>query len=117
MQQACGEHFAHIQSEKPWDLHLLGPGDELLPEHVDSLAADEFGKKITTIADLQPGDLVFLKNTYGNWADGVLTHVGIATGEGKYIHRMTSNKGLVKLQDIPVEDFDSGIRLKEVLCQ
>ena len=114
---ACGSHFATLETQDPWDKHLLGAGDELLPEHVDSLAADEFGEKITRIADLKPGDLVFLKNTYGNWADGVLTHVGIALGNGRYIHRMTSNDGLVKINPIPAEDFDSGIRLKDSLCQ
>ncbi|MFV8781498.1 hypothetical protein ACNKU7_03655 [Microbulbifer sp. SA54] len=114
---ACGGHFASLETKTPWDQHLLGPGDELLPEHVDSLAGDEFGEKVHTVAALIPGDLVFLKNTYGDWADGVLTHVGIALGDGRYIHRMTSNEGLVKINKIPVEDFDSGIRLKDALCQ
>lgn len=113
---ACGAHFATLETQTPWDAHLLGSGDKLLPEHVDSLAADEFGKKVTRIGDLQPGDLVFLKNTYGNWAEGVLTHVGIALGDGTYIHRMTSNDGIVKIDPIPSNDFDSGIRLKESLC-
>lgn len=114
---ACGEHFATIETQNPWDKHLLGEEDELLPEHVDSLAADEFGEKIHTIESLEAGDLVFLKNTYGDWAEGVLTHVGIALGDGRYIHRMTSNDGLVKINTIPPEDFDSGIRLKDALCQ
>ncbi|WP_255463301.1 NlpC/P60 family protein [Microbulbifer sp. YPW1] len=114
---ACGPHFATLETRNPWDKHLLGADDELLPEHVDSLAADEFGQKIATIDALQPGDLVFLKNTYGDWAEGVLTHVGIALGDGRYIHRMTSNDGLVKINTIPSEDFDSGIRLKDSLCQ
>ncbi|WOX04730.1 NlpC/P60 family protein [Microbulbifer pacificus] len=113
---ACGEHFATLETQRPWDAHLLGADDELLPEHVDSLAADEFGEKIKSIRALQPGDLVFLKNTYGDWAEGVLTHVGIALGDGRYIHRMTSNHGLVKINPIPTEDFDSGIRLKDSLC-
>nr|WP_010132684.1 NlpC/P60 family protein [Microbulbifer agarilyticus] len=114
---ACGPHFKTLETQNPWDAHLLGPDDKLLPEHVDSLAADEFGQKIESIDALQPGDLVFLKNTYGNWAEGVLTHVGIALGDGNYIHRMTSNDGFVKIQAIPQDDFDSGIRLKESLCQ
>ncbi|WP_227718186.1 NlpC/P60 family protein [Microbulbifer sp. Q7] len=114
---ACGEHFATLETQNPWDKHLLGPDDELLPEHVDSLASDEFGQKIASIEALQPGDLVFLKNTYGDWAEGVLTHVGIALGGGRYIHRMTSNDGLVKITTIPAKDFDSGIRLKDSLCQ
>lgn len=114
---ACGERFRTLETQAPWDKHLLGADDKLLPEHADSLAADEFGQKIENPAQLQAGDLVFFKNTYGNWAEGVITHVGIALGDGTYIHRMTSNQGLVKIEPIPVEDFAAGIRLNDTLCQ
>ena len=117
LQQACGDKFASLQSQQPWDLAQLGPADELKPEHADSLAADEFGIKITSIAALQQGDLVFLQNTYGNWNKGVITHVGIATGDGNYIHRMTSNQGYVRIEPIPQADFQAGLRLKPELCQ
>ena len=113
---ACGKHFNTLETQHPWDEALLGPDDELLPEHADSLANEQFGEKISRPEDLQPGDLVFFKNTYGNWAAGVYTHVGIAMGDGKFIHRQTSNHGLVRVQPIPVEDFAAGIRLKEALC-
>ena len=63
------------------------------------------------------GDLVFLQNTYGNWNKGVITHVGIATGDGNYIHRMTSNQGYVRIEPIPQADFQAGLRLKPELCQ
>ena len=99
--QACGAKFAMLETKTPWDLHLLGPKDALLPENVDSLADERFGQRIEQIADLNPGDIVFLKNTYGDWKPGVLTHVGIATGGGNYIHRMTSNQGIVRVQPIP----------------
>lgn len=114
---ACGAKFQTLETQSPWDKHLLGEGDKLLPEHADSLASEEFGQKITSIDQLQAGDLVFFRNTYGNWADGVITHVGISVGDGKYIHRMTSNKGIVKVQDIIPEEFDAGLRLNESLCQ
>lgn len=114
---ACGSKFQSLESQSPWDKHLLGEGDVLLPEHADSLASEEFGQKITDIKELKPGDLVFLKNTYGNWTEGVITHVGIATGNGQYIHRMTSNKGIVKIQTIDPKEFDAGLRLNQELCQ
>jgi probable lipoprotein NlpC len=114
---ACGARFHTLETDNPWDKHLLDADDALLPEHADSLAGDELGRKITRIDDLGAGDLVFLRNTYGNWAPGVITHVGIALGDGTYIHRMTSNQGLVKIEPIPVLDFDSGIRLRDDLCE
>ncbi|WP_245785687.1 C39 family peptidase [Alkalimonas amylolytica] len=116
LQAACGQHFAELQTQVPWDLHLLGPDDQLHPTHADSLASEEFGKKISRIEQLKAGDLVFLQNTYGNWAEGVITHVGIATGNGQYIHRVTSNKGVVKTEAIPTKDFQAGLRLKPELC-
>ncbi|MDP4536628.1 C39 family peptidase [Alkalimonas collagenimarina] len=117
LQAACGAHFAELQTQTPWDLHLLGPDDQLHPTHADSLASEEFGERIEQIDQLQAGDLVFLQNTYGNWAEGVITHVGIATGNGQYIHRVTSNEGVVKTEAIPAEDFQAGLRLKPELCQ
>ncbi|NVK26086.1 MAG: C40 family peptidase [Gammaproteobacteria bacterium] len=114
---ACGAKFELLESQNPWDKHLLGKDDVLLPEHADSLASEEFGQKIERIASLQAGDLVFFKNTYGNWAEGVITHVGIATGNGEYIHRMTSNKGVVKIQKIDPSEFDAGLRLNDELCR
>ncbi len=114
---ACGTKFQELQTMQPWDQQFLGKGDELLPEHADSLASTEFGKKINLVEETKAGDLIFLKNTYGNWQPGVITHVGIATGNGKYIHRMTSNKGIVKEQRIPLEEFSGAIRLDSKLCK
>jgi probable lipoprotein NlpC len=113
---ACGSKFATLQTDSPWDMEFLGADDEFSPEYVDSLASEEFGEKIEEINELEPGDLVFLRNTYGNWNEGVLTHVGIYVADGQYIHRMTSNKGYVRLEDVPSESFDSGLRLSEDLC-
>jgi len=113
---ACGAKFKELQTIKPWDKHLLGKDDRLLAEHADSLASSEFGDKIDQIEDTKAGDLIFLKNTYGNWKAGVITHVGIATGEGSYIHRMTSNDGIVRVQKIPEKYFVGAIRLNNQLC-
>lgn len=42
-------------------------------------------------ADLAPGDLVFFSAS----RDGNITHVGIYTGNGEYIHSSTSNTGVI----------------------
>ncbi|RHW76573.1 hypothetical protein D1094_09360 [Colwellia sp. RSH04] len=114
---ACGSKFNALQTQNPWDKELLGINDKLLPEHADSLASNEFGINISRVDETIAGDLIFLKNTYGNWQPGVITHVGIATGNNRYIHRMTSNKGIVKIQEIPLNDFSGAIRLDKKFCQ
>jgi len=47
--------------------------------------------KAVAKADLQPGDLVFFSGTRGNM--GGITHVGIYSGNGKFIHA-SSSKGV-----------------------
>lgn len=49
---------------------------------------------------LQPGDLVFYDNTYGDWPAGTATHVGIYAGNGMVLHA-SSAYGEVVL--VPIE--------------
>ncbi|MDQ2686468.1 MAG: NlpC/P60 family protein [Armatimonadota bacterium] len=45
--------------------------------------------------DLQPGDLVFFKNTYKHG----ISHVGLYAGNGKFIHAANAHKG-VRMDDL-----------------
>ncbi len=44
------------------------------------------GSVFNDMSQARPGDLVFFHNTYGNWAPGTITHVGIYAGNGKMLH-------------------------------
>ena len=61
-----------------------------------------FKKKILNKKDLKEGDIILFKNTYGSYRDGTITHVGIYTGNGKFVHRPTANKPVKELR---LEDF------------
>lgn len=43
----------------------------------DSMAGDEVGPSVA-LSLVQPGDLLFFVNTYPGWAEGTITHIGIA---------------------------------------
>jgi cell wall-associated NlpC family hydrolase len=43
-----------------------------------------------SLADLQPGDLVFFKNTYRRG----ISHVGVYAGRNKFIHASNSRLGV-----------------------
>lgn len=59
-------------------------------------AAEQYwhGTPIAT-KDLQPGDLVFFKNTYKHG----ISHVGLYAGNGKFIHAANAHKG-VRMDDL-----------------
>jgi len=70
------------------------PSDNFFPTdegYANSLAGDDIGRVINKISNLIAGDIVFFKNTYGNWPDGTITHVGIYSGNGEFIHRSTES--------------------------
>ncbi len=88
------------------------PSDNYFPTsegYANSLAGDDIGKKISR-KDLEPGDLVFFKNTYGNYPVGVITHVGIYTGEGFFVHRPTAARPVEKKN---LDNYYSGSKFVE----
>ncbi|HEY3115194.1 MAG TPA: C40 family peptidase [Chloroflexota bacterium] len=60
-----------------------------LPQH--DLAGQKASGGHVDQADLQPGDLVFFQNTY----QPGLSHVGIALGDGRFIHAASETQGVI----------------------
>jgi hypothetical protein len=90
---------------KPSDGLSTGEG------YANSLAGDDIGLKIEKISSLMPGDLVFFKNTYGNWPDGTITHIGIYVGNGNFVHRPTASRPVEKADLNSYGHFREGRRL------
>lgn len=67
------------------------------PGYANSLSGDEIGTYVG-FGQLQPGDIVTFFNTYGNYPEGTITHVGIYVGDGMMVHRPTASR--------PVEQVD-----------
>lgn len=67
----------------------------------NSFGGDQ-GQVIRSIDQLAPGDIVMWANTYGDWPEGSITHVGIYAGAGQIIDRPTA-AAPVKLR--PVNTF------------
>ncbi len=57
-----------------------------------SLAGRDLGQLVDKVTDLQPGAIVFFANTYGHWPEGTITHVGVALGNGAFVHRPTMSR-------------------------
>lgn len=75
-----------------------------------SLAGRDCGELLTSVQSLKPDDIVFFKNTYGNWDDGVITHVGIYVGNSFMVHRPTSSR------PVEIVAVDSGYWLSYFRC-
>jgi cell wall-associated NlpC family hydrolase len=58
-----------------------------LPHNSQAIA--RYGKMVVAPAALRPGDLVFFVRTYRT--DKVITHAGIYTGSGKFLHTSSSD--------------------------
>ena len=66
------------------------------PALASSFSGNSIGEKIT-LDNIAPGDIVMYKNTYGNYPEGTITHVGIYEGNGMLIHRPTATKPVTKV--------------------
>ena len=83
----AGVHVDNATS--PTDKPLLKASDPLGPSYANSFAGDDVGRRIPNLSQARPGDIVMFKNTYGDWPDGVITHVGIYVGDEMMIDRST----------------------------
>lgn len=59
------------------------------PGLANSFAGDDVGELVSRLEQLSPGDVVMFANTYGDYAAGTITHVGIYIGGGEFVHRPT----------------------------
>ncbi|UYA57505.1 NlpC/P60 domain-containing protein [Synechococcus phage S-CREM1] len=76
-----------------------------------SFAGSDMGKVIKSQSELEPGDIVLHKNTYGNFKPGSVTHVSIASEKkGKIYHQPTSGRSP---NETSIWNFKAGIRLGE----
>ena len=82
------------------------------PGYANSLNGKDIGQVIEKPEDLQPGDLVFFQNTYGDFPKGTDTHVGAYIGNGKIVHRPTRTGEVVEESLANMPNFHNGIRPK-----
>ena len=71
------------------------------------------GQLIERKKDLQAGDIVMFLNTYGDYAPGTITHVGVYTGDGMMVDRPTASAP-VKHRSIDTFEFAGAIRLQSL---
>lgn len=65
------------------------------PMLASSLAGRDLGYPLVGPDDrdqLQPGAILFWRNTYGQWPVVTITHVGIYVGGGLFVHRPTMSR-------------------------
>lgn len=118
--RTCSDRFQGdggdaIQSFSPWDINVIG-SESLAPSYANSLAGPEIGKKISRMEDARPGDLVFLRNTYGSWPYGTITHIGIYAGQNMMIDRPTFD-GPVLYRAVNLSLFVGALRINSALCR
>lgn len=66
-----------------------------------SLAGRDLGQLVDRVSQLEPGSVVFFANTYGEWPEGTITHVGIYVGGGKMVHRPTAARPVESVDLVP----------------
>lgn len=80
--------FTNRQSARPVDYF---DGMPLGIGYANSLCGEDLGDVGSDRSQLQPGDLVFFKDTYdGPWPKGTITHIGIYVGNGEFVHKPSS---------------------------
>lgn len=84
-------------------------GDARSPLMAQSFFGEDVGKIVWKQSDLKPGDLVAFVDTYGNYAKGTITHVGIYIGDGIMVDRSTSSKPIFR-RSINTFKFLAGVR-------
>ena len=91
-------------TQQSYDGYSTGKG------YANSFFGSDVGELILDPEQLQPGDLVAFANTYGDWPDGTITHVGIYIGNGMMVDRPTASRPVQK-RSIDTFEFAVGIRL------
>lgn len=117
---SCNQKFKEtsagvIMTRSPWDLEVIGSGAALGAGFANSLSGPEVGERIANISDVRPGDLVFFRNTYGEWPFGTITHVGIYAGNKRMIDRPTFD-GPVVHRGMDMRLFVGAVRVHNKLC-
>lgn len=87
--EQAGHPLADAVTRAPVD--GIGTG----PMLASSLAGRDLGYPLVGPEErdkLQPGAILFWRNTYGQWPVGTITHVGIYVGDGQFVHRPTMSR-------------------------
>lgn len=111
--EVCGGHFSSLLVKPAWDSALVG--DPYDVGAANSLAGEQAGSRVA-FGDLQAGDLVFLKNTFGSQRNGAITAVGIATGAGATIV-FRGLRPTVQRGSMGEAKFAGGLRIHPQLCR
>lgn len=94
-------------SRNPIDASVRGNANS--PAMAQSLCGSDVGTLIKDKSQLKLGDIVAFYNTYGNFPEGSITHVGIYVGGGMMIDRSTTSKP-VQYRSINTFRFAVGVR-------
>ena len=82
-----GKSYKHGQGRKcaDWVAHVVRKSGETPPSgYAKASSWMKWGRPVSRAA-IMPGDVVIFKNTYKRG----ISHIGIAIGDGKFIHRST----------------------------
>lgn len=93
----CADYVENVLQRAGWNIK-----DTITKEPLDQFrqtgkymanrfAGPDIGTVITNVNDLQPGDLVVFRNTYGNWERGAITHVAIVVSKKMIVDRGTAS--------------------------